>query len=59
MKCVKIMLLGVAVILFGIACRIMIIGRRFPNIIELFGVFFPFIGLGIVIIGFFLKEQDE
>lgn len=53
------MLLGVAVILFGIACRIMIIGRGFPNIIELFGVFFPFIGLVIVIIGFFLKEPDD
>ena len=59
LKQVKIMLLGIAFILFGIACRTMIIGRNYPNLIELFGIFLPFVGLVLVLIGFFLKEPDD
>ena len=49
----------VKIMLLGIAFRTMIIGRNYPNLIELFGIFLPFVGLVLVLIGFFLKEPDD
>lgn len=53
----KTMLLGIAFILFGIACRVMIIGRINTGILEDIGIYLPFIGIIIVLVGYFRKEN--
>ena len=57
MKQYKTMLLGIALILFGIACRVMIVGRIDPGFLEEIGIFSPFIGIIIVLVGYFTKDN--
>lgn len=55
----KTMLLGIALILFGIACRVMIIGRIAPEFLEMIGIYLPFIGIIIVFAGYFTKDKPQ
>lgn len=57
MKQIKTMLLGIAIILFGIACRIMGIGYESPTLIEWLGNGLPFIGIIITVVAFFINEN--
>lgn len=60
MKSYKTMLLGIAFILFGVACRAKIIG--FMSIYffeEMVAAYFPFIGIIIVLVGYFTKDNSQ
>ena len=54
MKQNKLMLLGIALLLFGISCGVMGIGYETPKIIGLFGVCVPFLGIAVAVLGFFM-----
>lgn len=57
MKEYKTMLLGIAVILLGIACRVMIIDRIGPARYEWLGGILPFVGIIITLVGYFSKSR--
>lgn len=63
MKNTKLMLLGIAVILFGI-CAVLLSGLQgTPNfhngIYELLGVICPILGVVLSVIGFFMRDDNS
>lgn len=56
MKEYKTMLLGIAVILFGIACRITI-GYGPSTLTEWSGHILPFVGIIITLVGYFSESK--
>lgn len=59
MKSYKTMLLGIALILFGMACRIMTIGYISPGFLDHISIIFPFAGIITVFVGFFSKDNPK
>lgn len=59
MKEYKTMLLGITVILLGIACRVMIIDRIGPAICEWLGGILPFVGIIITLVGYFSESKKN
>ncbi len=57
MKDIKTLLLGIALILFGIFC--MEIVQDAPSSWLSFGVFLPFIGLAVCFIAMFMKDDSQ
>lgn len=56
---IKIMLLGIAFMLFGIYFRCLYIGYLYNFFIELIWIIFPIVGFLIILYGFFSKENKE
>lgn len=56
MKNIKTLLLGIALILFGIFCMECV--QDAPSWLS-FGVFLPFIGLAVCFIGMFMKDDSQ
>lgn len=56
---IKIMLLGITFVLFGIYLRCIFIGYLYNFFIELLWVIFPIIGIVLVLYGFFSGKQTE
>ncbi len=63
MKNIKLMLLGIAVILFGMSAILISGLQGTPNfhngIYELLGVVCPFAGVALVVIAFFMKDNQS
>lgn len=56
---VKIMLLGIALMLFGIYFRCLFIGYLYNFFIELIWIIFPIVGFLVILYGFFSENQQE
>lgn len=57
MKNQKLILLGIAAILFGIS--ILLSGLYNNTIFELLGVFCPIAGIALAVFGFLAKDKEE
>lgn len=53
MKDYRIMLLGIALILFGIACNVMLIGFIAKGFLFFLGRVIPFVGIIVATVGLF------
>ena len=56
---IKIMLLGITFVLFGIYLRCVFIGYLYNFFIELLWVIFPIIGIVLVLYGFFYEKHSK
>ena len=56
---IKIMLLGIALMLFGIYFRGLFIGYLYNFFIELIWIVFPIVGFLVILYGFFSEEPKE
>ena len=59
MKDFKVMLFGIALILFGIACKVMLIGFVGSGFLLFLGRVTPFIGIVITTFGLFIKDYNR
>ncbi len=55
----RLSLLGISLILFGIACRVIFIGYYIGPINSLLSLVMPYIGVVISVVAFFFKEEKK
>lgn len=58
MRDYRIMLFGIALILFGIACKVMLIGYSGSDFLLFMGRVTPFLGIIITAIGLFTTDNE-
>jgi len=58
MKDYRTMLFGIALILFGIACKVMLIGYTGPSFLIFMGRVTPFVGIIVTAVGLFTTDDN-